>query len=97
MKKKEDSMKKSSILYITMLFAWTILAVFLWINFAKSFKNIPFTISASKVKASLKIASTVLLGLNAVFISYFWLNGVKDFIYVIWYYCNKNRKKGYDK
>ena len=91
MKKKEDSMKKSSILYITMLFAWTILAVFLWINFAKSFKNIPFTISASKVKTSLKIASTVLLGLNAVFISYFWLNGVKDFIYVIWYYCNKNR------
>lgn len=91
MKKKEDSMKKSSILYITMLFAWSILAVFLWINFAKSFKNIPFTISASKVKTSLKIASTVLLGLNAVFISYFWLNGVKDFIYVIWYYCNKNR------
>ena len=89
--KKEESMKKSPVLYVTMLFAWSILAVFLWINFAKSFKNIPFTISTNKINTPLKIASTMLLGLNAVFISYFWLNGVKDFIYVIWYYCNRNR------
>ncbi|HBE98604.1 MAG TPA: glycosyl transferase family 2 [Firmicutes bacterium] len=29
--------------------------------------------------------------MNAVFITYFWLNGVKDFIYVIWYYCAKSK------
>lgn len=31
----------------------------------------------------------VFLVLNAIFISYFWLNGAKDFIYVTWYYVFK--------
>lgn len=32
-----------------------------------------------------------------MFITYFWLNGVKDFIYVIWYYsCRKKLAKEYE-
>lgn len=91
MKKNINSMQKSPILYVVMFVVWSALAVLLWWNFVKSFKNIPFTIPTESVTIQLRILATILLAFNAVFISYFWLNGVKDFIYVVWYYCNKNR------
>ena len=91
MKNTDHSMKKSSILYVVMLIIWTILVAFLWYNFIKCFKNIPFNIPIENIPKWKKITATIFLGFNAVFISYFWLNGVKDFIYVIWYYFNKNK------
>ena len=84
-------MKKSPALYLVMFLVWTMLVVFLWYNFVKSFMRIPFTVSIEKLNTVIIVSARVLLGFNAVFISYFWLNGVKDFIYVIWYYCNKRR------
>ncbi len=91
MKSNLIPMKKSPLLYIIMLFIWSMLAVFLWINFIKSFISIPFTIDKANITICLRACATILLALNALFITYFWLNGVKDFIYVIWYYCNKSR------
>lgn len=50
----------------------------------------PFKANVSPT-SFLFIISRILLVLNAIFISYFWLNGVKDFIYVIWFFLSKNR------
>ena len=92
MKKKQEvnAMKKSPVLYIVMLLIWTVLTVFLWINFVKSFINVPF-VEGVTITTVIRVLATILLVCNALFISYFWLNGVKDFIYVVWYFCNKNR------
>ncbi len=87
----KNAMRKSPVLYIVMFFIWTVLAVFLWWNFIGSFKNVPFDVPAEELSTAIVILARILLFFNAVFISYFWLNGVKDFIYVIWYYCNKSR------
>ena len=88
--KERHVMKKSPALYITMLCVWTVLTVFLWAQFLPKIIDVPFfagrTISAWK-----QIGGRVLLVFNGLFISYFWLNGVKDFIYVIWYYVFRNK------
>ena len=88
--KNVNVMKKSPVLYIIMILIWTIITVFLWYNFAKSFINIPFY-DGTVVTRTLKVFATIVLVLNAIFVSYFWLNGVKDFLYVIWYFCSKKR------
>ncbi len=77
---------KSPALYITMLILWTVLTIFLWSNFLPKFVDTPF-LEGKSISLAMKIGARVLLVFNAVFISYFWLNGVKDFLYVIWYYC----------
>ena len=88
---KKDAMFKSPVLYIIMFLVWILLSFFLWWNFVPSFVNIPFNLPLEKISLTTKVLSTILLGVNALFITYFWLNGVKDFIYVIWYYCNRKR------
>ena len=85
-----EGMKKSPALYLTMLFVWTALTVFLWYNFSANFVKIPFYEGINST-LFLRIGARVLLIFNAVFISYFWLNGVKDFIYVVWYYIFRRR------
>ena len=87
---KNNVMKKSPALYIVMFVVWTALAVFLWYNFICVIIDVPFIIPSNKVSQGVKITASVLLTLNALFISYFWLNGVKDFIYVVWYYIAKS-------
>ena len=89
-KKQTDVMKKSPSLYILMFLLWSFILVFLWYNFIKSFINVPFY-EGTNVTTTLRVFATIVLALNAIFVSYFWLNGVKDFIYVIWYYCFKNK------
>lgn len=83
-----QKLKKNPTLYIFMFLIWTVLAVFLWYCFITGMKNLTFKeeITPSNVRI---IFSQILIILNAIFITYFWLNGVKDFIYVIWYYCAK--------
>ena len=81
-----DVMKKSPALYITMLCVWAVLLVLLWWQFIPKFFNTPFL--TERVPLGVRIGAKALLIGNAVFISYFWLNGVKDFIYVIWYYAS---------
>ena len=95
MKKSRDAMKKSPALYITMLLIWTVLTVFLWMNFLPKIIDVPFR-EGRAISMGIQIGARVLLTLNGIFISYFWLNGVKDFIYVIWYYVfRKNLYKRY--
>lgn len=86
-------LQKSPILYIFMLVIWTAIVILLWVDFVPSIKNVPFK---QEVSTAIEIIAKILLTCNAVFISYFWLNGVKDFIYVIWYYAfRKNIEKQY--
>ena len=85
-----DVMKKSPALYVTMLCIWTVLTVFLWVNFFSKIANVPF-VAGKGASGWVVIAAKILLTFNGVFISYFWLNGVKDFIYVIWYYAFRRR------
>ena len=87
---KNNVMKKSPALYVVMFTIWTVLAVFLWYNFVRVIIDVPFNIPSDEVSKGVKITAAVLLSLNALFISYFWLNGVKDFIYVVWYYIAKS-------
>lgn len=82
---QKDAMKKSPVLYLCMLCIWTLLLVVLWRDFIIKLRYVPFENSFLAEKG-IVIGARILLGLNAVFISYFWLNGVKDFIYVVWYY-----------
>ncbi len=87
---KTNVMKKSPALYIVMFIIWTALAAFLWYNFICVIIDVPFIIPSDKINRGIKITASILLTLNALFISYFWLNGVKDFIYVVWYYIAKS-------
>ena len=89
-KRERHVMKKSPALYITMLCIWTVLTVFLWVQFVPKIVSVPF-FAGRTVSTAVQIGARVLLTFNGLFISYFWLNGVKDFIYVIWYYAFKNR------
>ncbi len=86
----KKQLNKSPILYICMFLIWGILAVFLWYCFITNIGNLTFKdgITPSNTRV---IFSQILIILNAIFITYFWLNGVKDFIYVIWYYCVKKK------
>lgn len=88
--KKKNVMTKSPILYIVIFLVWTVLAVFLWYNFALTISGGGY-FNTANVSTTILVLSRIFLSFNAVFISYFWLNGVKDFIYVIWYYINKGR------
>lgn len=87
---KKNVMQKSPILYICLLSIWTILTVILWYFFINSFIDIPF-FAGIKVTTGLRVFTTIILVANAIFITYFWLNGVKDFLYVIWYYSFKHK------
>ncbi len=84
MKAERKHLKKSPALYIVMIAAWVILIAWLWFNIARGVTAPPFAAGVSPSRA-LRITAIVLVALNGIFISYFWLNGVKDFLYVIWY------------
>ena len=83
-------MAKSPALYITMLVLWVVLATLLWISFVPKIINVPF-FAGKNISLGVQIGARVLLVFNGLFISYFWLNGVKDFIYVVWYYIFRNK------
>ncbi len=85
-----SAMKKSPALYITMLLIWTALTVLLWTNFIPNIVRVPF-LEGRQIGRGMEIGAKILLLFNGVFISYFWLNGVKDFLYVLWYYIFRKR------
>lgn len=92
---KRIKLKKSPALYIVLLILWTALTVLMWWQFAPSIAY-PHIFGKFADNLAVGITVRVLLVLNALFISYFWLNGVKDFIYVLWYYLAKRPlEKGY--
>lgn len=73
-----------------MLLLWTALTVFLWVYFIPKIANVPF-LQGRRISTAMAIGARILLVFNGIFISYFWLNGVKDFLYVIWYYAFRNK------
>ncbi len=85
-----ERMEKSPALYITMLSLWTALTIFLWVNFLPRIWEVPF-VNGGGTGLAVRIGARALLLFNGIFISYFWLNGVKDFLYVIWYYAFRRR------
>jgi len=85
MEQKKDVMKKSPALYLTMIGIWTVLTVLLWAYFLPHVIHVPFR-AGSNISLGVAIGARVLLTFNGIFISYFWLNGVKEFLSVIWYY-----------
>ena len=93
---QKKEIKKSPALYVFLFFVWTILSVVFWLQVSKSFGNVPYLPNA-EITESIDVFANILLVMNAIFISYFWLNGVKDFVYVVWYFIAKKRLlKNYD-
>ena len=92
MKRAENctAMKKSCALYTVLLIVWVALTACLWWQYMPSVISPEFYGGVTVTKA-LKISAQIFLVLNALFITYFWLNGVKDFVYVIWYYISRRR------
>lgn len=89
-KRKGAGGRKSPALYIVMLSVWSVLCAAIWYYFVPAFITPPFT-AGSGGNLALRIFAVVLLVLNALFISYFWLNGVKDFLYVMWYTFSRRK------
>lgn len=73
-----------------MLTVWAALAALLWWQYAPMIASPAFA-DGRQTSAAAAAAARVFLALNAVFITYFWLNGVKDLLYVVWYYIAKRR------
>ena len=88
--KNTDVMKKSPILYVVMLFVWALLAASFWIILSKAFGN-DGIYTNSNITQVQRIFANILIALNGIFISYFWLNGVKDLIYVAWYFIARQK------
>lgn len=74
-------------MYIVMLFSWAILLSFF----------IPSVIYEYQIANTDNIYILTLLTLNAFFISYFWLNGTKDIVYVVFFYVFKKRIFSYSE
>lgn len=87
---RKRRIRKNKSLYLSMLFCWTILLIFL--SYETFQKNI--FVDFSSVKNGI---INVILFINYLFLCYFWLNGVKDTIYVIWFYLHKNKMIKYLK
>ena len=85
-----DVMQKSNLLYITMIVVWVVLAVAFWWVIAHAFFN-DSIFTNFDVTTTQRVFANILIALNGIFISYFWLNGVKDLIYVLWYFLNKKK------
>lgn len=84
-------MKKKAYFYYILLVLWAALLSLLWYFIISEILKLNFTNSTNYVLA-------VLLGLNGLFFSYFWLNGVKDFLYVNFYWAYKRKRiKKFDK
>lgn len=77
MEKEKNSIKKNSSLYIWILVAWGILSVFGVTAFVE-------TIIQNKIM-QVSVWTIILLIVNTMFILYFWLNGTKDLVYVLFY------------
>ena len=83
-------LKKRPALYIVIAVLWAALSVLLWLGNSANIAA-PELLEKFVGNAAAANCARVLIVLNTLFISYFWLNGIKDFLYVIWY-CFSKRK-----
>lgn len=73
--------RKSSVLYLMIVGAWLLLLA--------AFTSVGATTIGRAVSGGESWAVIALLVINSLFISYFWLNGVKDLVYVTYYYLRR--------
>lgn len=71
-----------------MLLLWILLLSLLWYFIISSVLTIDY-------QETVHIFWAIFLCLNGVCFSYFWLNGVKDFLYVVCYFILKKKKLNY--
>jgi hypothetical protein len=71
---------KKPIVYLIILFLWIILLIIFYPQFA---------IPLSRTTGALHL----LVATSTLFICYFWLNGLKDVVYTLYYYLRKPRLK----
>ena len=74
------ALKKSSLLYGIILSAWIILILL---------AAFPFW-NEIQMAGRHSLAVGILVSSSTIFIGYFWLNGIKDIIYTIYYYRHRN-------
>lgn len=74
-------MKKSASLYIVILASWLLLIGVSVLPFAEVAKN----------SQNHGVLIATLVAMSTAFIAYFWLNGVKDLIYTIYYFINRKK------
>lgn len=72
-------MRKNKRVYVSILLTWVILSAFVIVPFVQESMRAP------------TILLSILLGLNGLFILYFWLNGIKDIIYTLNYWFSRNK------
>lgn len=87
---ERKKLKKSPALYIVMIVVWILLGAWLWYELIPGLISPPI-VQGAQPSGAVSVIATILLVLNGIFITYFWLNGVKDFIYVIWYRIGKRK------
>lgn len=80
---QKKKLKKSPALYIVLFAVWACLCAWLWYNLSFGFTQPPVSADAPQWR---RVLAAVLIALNGVFITYFWLNGTKDFVYVLWFH-----------
>lgn len=83
-------LKKSPLLHIVMIVIWLGLASALWYFYINGMLNLKF-LNTENPSTLVYVVSIIFLVLNGIFITYFWLNGVKDFLYVIWFNLFKKK------
>lgn len=81
----KKTLKRCRSMYVLMIALWMCLSFFFIVAVIKEYRY------------SNSVAINVLLTLNAMFILYFWLNGTKDVVYVLWYYLFRDRLSKYDE
>lgn len=79
---QKKKLKKSPALYIVLFAVWACLCAWLWYNLSFGFTQPPVSADAPQWR---RVLAAVLIALNGIFITYFWLNGTKDFVYVLWF------------
>lgn len=82
--KHARKLNRDNSLYITMMIVWSVLAFFF------------ILIAVREYSYSNSVLINIILTFNAIFILYFWLNGTKDLLYVLWFYTFKESLIKYD-
>ncbi len=83
-------LKKSPLLHVVMIILWLGLVSALWYFYINGILNLKF-LNTENPSTGLYVTAIIFLVLNVIFITYFWLNGVKDFLYVIWFNIFKKK------
>lgn len=83
-KQEQNRILKKNSLYLVVLILWALLCV---VGFVSLINNIKLN-----QEIHLTYWKIILLVINLIFISYFWLNGLKDLVYMLFYSLSRRNK-----